>query len=93
MKKLFFLFAVSAMFAACSSDDQTEIVNGGGTTTNPTEQTVSVATVDYENGVQIAIGALDSQDEAQTRATDGAVNFVINLDKVDFYTIYEKSET
>lgn len=83
MKKLFFLFAVSAMFAACSSDDQTEIVNGGGTTTNPTEQTVSVATVDYENGVQIAIGALDSQDEAQTRATDGAVNFVINLDKVD----------
>ena len=82
MKKLFFLFAVSAMFAACSSDDQTEIVNGGGTTTNPTEQTVSVATVDYENGVQIAIGALDSQDEAQTRATDGAVNFVINLYKV-----------
>lgn len=87
MKKLFFLFAAAALLTACSSDELSETTGGGGTPTNPdTEQLASVATVDYENGVQIAIGALDENSETATRVEEnnnpeGHVNFVVDLSK------------
>lgn len=85
MKKLFFLFAASALLVACSSDDQVDSLGGGTTTVDPAGETVSVATVDYENGVQIAVGGLDG---GVTRAADaaepnGSVNFVIDLTKAN----------
>ena len=85
MKKLFFLFAASALLVACSSDDQADL-QGGNPVTDPTEATVSVATVDYENGVQIAVGDLDG---SATRASEdeninpeGHLNFCIDLNKL-----------
>ena len=83
MKKLFFLFAVSAMFAACSSDDQTEIVNGGGQgTVDPTETYVSANTVEFTNGSEISVGGLDENGDELTRA-GGNVNFTIDLTKYE----------
>ncbi len=82
MKKLFFLFAASALLVACSSDDQADL-QGGNPVTEPTEATVSVATVDYENGVQIAVGDLDGDGTRAAEVTEpnGSVNFVIDLTK------------
>lgn len=87
MKKLFFLFAAAALLTACSSDELSETTGGGGTPTNPnTEQIVSAQTVEFNNGVEVAVGALDNA--TATRAADndnpeGHVNFVINLNKLN----------
>ena len=90
MKKLFFLFAVSAMFAACSSDDQTEIVNGGGNTDTPTEMYVSSGSVSFENGTGMSIGVLDESGNPATRA-ESALNFTIDLKQLqdDILSKYE----
>lgn len=84
MKKLFFLFAAAALLTACSSDELSETTGGGGTTTNPdTEQTVSSSTVELNNGIEIAVGALDNATATRVEEATGAVNFVINLNKID----------
>ena len=81
MKKLFFLFAVSAMFAACSSDDQADL-QGGNPVTDPTEATVPAATVEFTNGSEISVGGLDENGDELTRA-GGNVNFTIDLNKYE----------
>lgn len=90
MKKLFFLFAVSAMFAACSSDDQTEIVNGGGTTTDPTEEYSSSVDIELENGTALSVSAVDKETPTRAAAAENETcDFVINLNKVKFDVMNE----
>lgn len=85
MKKLFFLFAAAALLTACSSDELSETTGGGGTTTNPdTEQIVSSSTVELNNGIEIAVGALDNATATRTaEEATGAVNFVIDLSDIE----------
>ena len=90
MKKLFFLFAVSAMFAACSSDDQTEIVNGGGTTTDPTEEYSSSVDIELENGTALSVSAVDKETPTRAAAAENETcDFVINLNKVKYDVMNE----
>ena len=82
MKKLFFLFAISAMFAACSSDDQADL-QGGNPVTDPTEEVTSAATIEFENGTALSVSAEDK--DTPTRAAEAGTetcDFVINLNKL-----------
>lgn len=79
-KQLLFLFAASALFAACSSDDMPtgSDVNNGQEQTDVTEyaSSLSVATAD---GVGMSIGTLD--DAAATRAEYNAgSNYYFDLE-------------
>lgn len=79
MKKLFFLFAASALLVACSSDDQ-----GGNPVTEPTEDVTSAATIEFENGTALSVSAED-KDAPTTRAAEAepeTCDFVINLNKL-----------
>ena len=82
MKKLFFLFAASALLVACSSDDQSDVVQGDNPVTEPTEATVPAATVEFTNGSEISVGGLDENGDELTRA-GGNVNFTIDLNKYE----------
>ena len=79
MKKLFFLFAASALLAACSSDELGE--NGG--VTPPAEiagQQATSGSVEFANGTSIVIGDLDENADPVTRAAeDSSVEFCITL--------------
>ncbi len=79
-KQILFLFAASALFAACSSDDM-PVTNGGGEDNGQTvvdenlPSSVSVATAE---GLGMSVGALDNA--ADTRAeSDGEVYFDITI--------------
>lgn len=83
MKKLFFLFAASALLVACSSDDQSDVVQGDNPVTEPTEEVTSAATIEFENGTALSVSAEDKDTptraaEAETKTCD----FVINLNKL-----------
>lgn len=84
MKKLFFLFAASALLVACSSDDQVDMVQGGNPATDPTENVNSAATIEFENGTALSVTAEDK--DAPTRAAEAepeTCDFVINLNKLE----------
>lgn len=76
-KQILFLFAASALFAACSSDDM-PVTNGGGEDNGQTvvdenlPSSVSVATAE---GLGMSVGALDNA--ADTRAESDEVYFDI----------------
>lgn len=85
MKKLFFLCAATALLAACSSDEISEMQGPDPVVPPVTEEYASTGEYDFGNGVTMAVGALDENEGAVTRATstDGSVEFCINLSKVD----------
>lgn len=83
MKKLFFLFAASALLVACSSDDQVDSL-GGNPVTDPTEEVTSTATIEFENGTALSVSAEDK--DTPTRAAEAETetcDFVINLNKLE----------
>lgn len=83
MKKLFFLFAASALLVACSSDDQADL-QGGNPVTDPTEDVTSAATIEFENGTALSVSAEDK--DTPTRAAEAETetcDFVINLNKLE----------
>lgn len=84
MKKLFFLCAATALLAACSSDEISEMQGPDPVVPPVTEEYASTGEYDFGNGVTMAVGALDENEGAATRATtDGTVTFRINLNAVD----------
>lgn len=89
-KQILFLFAASALFAACSSDDM-PVTNGGGEDNGQTvvdenlPSSVSVATAE---GLGMSVGALDNA--ADTRAeSDGEVYFDITIYGDDVLAKYD----
>lgn len=77
-KQLLFLFAASALFAACSSDDMPtgSDVNNGQEQTDVTEYASSYG-VTTEEGVEMVVGMLEGTD---TRATESRVYFEVEID-------------
>ena len=77
-KNLLFLFAASALFAACSSDE----LPNGNTPGDGEETTEEVYASSYSattnEGIGVTIGEL-SESKAGTRATTDQVSFTLNL--------------
>lgn len=76
-KQILFLFAASALFAACSSDDM-PVTNGGGGDNGQTvveENLPSSVAVATAEGLGMSVGALDNA--ADTRAESNEVYFDI----------------
>ena len=82
MKKLFFLCAAAALFAACSSDEVGEM---SGVTENvtATETYASSGSVEFANGVTMSVGALDEEGAPMARANGKNVKFSVDLSCVD----------
>lgn len=85
MKKVFFLCAAAALFAACSSDDAGVIENVDPGVTPPAEAIYAASgSVEFTNGVTMLVGALDENEEAITRSVEGeSVEFCIDLTKLE----------
>ena len=83
MKKIFFLCAAAALFAACSSDEVGEIEGVNEVVPSVEREYPSAASVEFTNGTAMIIGAFDENGQALTRANEGTVEFCIDLGKLE----------
>lgn len=79
MKKLFYLCAAAALFAACSSDEIGEVQSVPQPTEPVAGEYASAGSVEFTNGVTMAVGALDESGVAVRAEEEADVEFCITL--------------